>query len=592
MALDERLHREMEHAARPADPSGVYEHLIRRRERRRLRLRIEQGALAVFVVIATAGGVYALSRVFVQGRAGPAAGAEGVIMFSGRAPGSPFGLLTIDVATGELGGIPGSDVGQPETAAWSPDGAKIAFARKGERGLFVMNADGSGLRLLSDLRATDPVWSPDGSRIAFTAKGDTDDAIYIVDADGVTTTWIARGGWPSWSPDGSELVYTDRGVLMVQGADPDADPRPLGVGMGSRPDWSPDGSKIVFVADAGLIVASADGSGVTHVRSEPGSYLDPIWSPDGSTIAFAYRAPIEDCPTDRCSRYGVWVMNADGSGARRLTALATDEGSESGPSPDWYPLGGSAPSVVPIDRSPTPEPSPVETPSVGGGRDVGLGFPVCNVSTIEAPFVSPDANATVYVATKKGDVGGCPAPENADNVVAIDLDGDGRVETAYGPIACMFECRPFSAPDLDGDGTAELLVLQQGGAVVGLDLYDVVARGSDVTIEPVTIAPPGDPAGGFEAGTQALLWLGGDEFELYTLTCGDLPAPEGPGLVATAAEARPHDSPDGEWHAHAVTLALRDGSVQVVEVSDFVEPIDGTPTFGSGEDLCGSNLGP
>ena len=64
MALDERLRRELEQAGRPADPSGVYETLIRRRERRRISHRVQTAALALVVTVGTIAGVIGLSRLF------------------------------------------------------------------------------------------------------------------------------------------------------------------------------------------------------------------------------------------------------------------------------------------------------------------------------------------------------------------------------------------------------------------------------------------------------------------------------------------------------------------------------------------------
>jgi hypothetical protein len=236
------------------------------------------------------------------------------------------------------------------------------------------------------------------------------------------------------------------------------------------------------------------------------------------------------------------------------------------------------------------------SPSADASRDIGLGFPVCNVSSIKGRFGSPNANATLFVATKARDLGGCPQPEEAFNVIALDVDRDGLADTSYGPIECMLECRAFSAPDIDRDGTDELLVVQSGGSVVGLRLYDFTRSDTAPSIDPVTVAEPGDPDGGFEPGEQPTLFLGGDGFGLDALQCGDITAPDGPGIVATSAESLPHDSPDAEWHAHQTTLVLGDdGLLHVVDVRDFTEPVTDDPngpSFLSGETLCGSNLGP
>lgn len=60
--------------------------------------------------------------------------------------------------------------------SWSPDGKRVLFSsnRTGVMIVYVVNADGSGLRALTDGMATSEdaraVWSPDGSRIAFTRR--------------------------------------------------------------------------------------------------------------------------------------------------------------------------------------------------------------------------------------------------------------------------------------------------------------------------------------------------------------------------------------------------------------------------------------
>ena len=51
---------------------------------------------------------------------------------------------------------------------WSPDGQQIAFSsdRDGKLNIYVMAADGSNVKQLTDLKfASRPKWSPDGRQI-------------------------------------------------------------------------------------------------------------------------------------------------------------------------------------------------------------------------------------------------------------------------------------------------------------------------------------------------------------------------------------------------------------------------------------------
>jgi Tol biopolymer transport system component len=98
---------------------------------------------------------------------------------------------------------------------WSPDGSMIAFAsaRTGDRQLFIMNADGSNVRQVTNLdhmggRST---WSPDGTRLAFYAGPFEGHEIYAVNADGTGLVQLTHGGdnlGPSWSPDGNWIAFT------------------------------------------------------------------------------------------------------------------------------------------------------------------------------------------------------------------------------------------------------------------------------------------------------------------------------------------------------------------------------------------------
>ena len=90
----------------------------------------------------------------------------------------------------------------------SPDGHKIAFTsdRDGNIEIYVMNADGGGLRRLTDNPGTDeyPTWSPDGQWIAFHSDRDGDFDIYIMRPNGSDVRQLTDNEdsdmQPSWSP--------------------------------------------------------------------------------------------------------------------------------------------------------------------------------------------------------------------------------------------------------------------------------------------------------------------------------------------------------------------------------------------------------
>ncbi|MFQ3535516.1 MAG: protein kinase [Aggregatilineales bacterium] len=119
---------------------------------------------------------------------------------------SPRGLYFIDVETGALTYF--SAAGQDaEDPAWSPDGSRIAFQSKrdGNLEIYVINADGTGLRRLTNHPAADgrPAWSPDGQWLAFESDRDGKLDIYIMRADGSDVRRVTSGpgknGWPSWA---------------------------------------------------------------------------------------------------------------------------------------------------------------------------------------------------------------------------------------------------------------------------------------------------------------------------------------------------------------------------------------------------------
>ncbi len=98
--------------------------------------------------------------------------------------------------------------------------------------------------------------------------------------------------------------------------------------------WSPDGQKIAFNRDhhrkfvpgayspadsnIEIYVINADGSGERRLTRNPGNDFGSTWSPDGRRIAFGRGAGGHS--------EQIYVMNADGSGQRRLTQIPANNG--------------------------------------------------------------------------------------------------------------------------------------------------------------------------------------------------------------------------------------------------------------------------
>jgi TolB protein len=247
------------------------------------------------------------------------------IVFAARGDG-PGDLYVINADGSGLRQLTHSAYPGPNYAArqpaWSPDGRTIAFGY-GYQGISLIDPDGTNLRpLVRDLSFA-ASWSPRGRKIAFAAGGELNGlSIYVVDPQGKHRQLVARRpnssysyNGPAWSPDGERMAFT-------VGPAPDTGNTETSLGVVSRyrgkvthyarghypvdSDWSPDGRRIVFSDWRSREPTIA----VLTLKNRTVRALTrgwhPRWSPDGSKIAFARGGQI-------------WVMRADGSDAHPVT---------------------------------------------------------------------------------------------------------------------------------------------------------------------------------------------------------------------------------------------------------------------------------
>ena len=238
-------------------------------------------------------------------------------------------------------------LGKGANAVWSPDGTRLAYLAEGEpKGtqIFVryMDAEGATSQVTrTEQSPADIKWSPDGRRIGFsmfvpaprTWKIDMPEApkgahwtpapryetslhfkqdrvgfmeagnrhLFVVPADGGTPRQITQGNWS-------------------------VGPRFDGLDGAAQWDWMPDGRTMVFTAFAdstadlnyvrsNIYAVDVASGQLRRLTTTDGSWSSPVVSRDGSKIAYTGYTQV----TDSYHASDLYMMNADGSGARGMT---------------------------------------------------------------------------------------------------------------------------------------------------------------------------------------------------------------------------------------------------------------------------------
>jgi len=157
--------------------------------------------------------------------------------------------------------------GYDAEGSFSADGKQIVFCskRSGHLELYIMSADGSGVRKLTNAPNCyngGPFFSPDGNRVIFRSDRKEKDRLqlYVINADGSgeraltdDDKWVFWA--PYWNKDGKHIIYTaaDHGDPMV------------------RPNYD-------------LFWMNVDTGKKTRLTFSPGQDVLPVFSPDGKKV--------------------------------------------------------------------------------------------------------------------------------------------------------------------------------------------------------------------------------------------------------------------------------------------------------------------
>lgn len=236
---------------------------------------------------------------------------------------------------------------------------KIALvpSRSGQQGIFVMNSDTTGGKLLTpdaSAQLLPSSWSPDGGKIAFFASRQTDldilskysiprhHLLYEMDSTGNNQKRLFD--FPvsafKWSPDGQKLLYVSAyedpqhedpairrdakmpmSAIYILDMQTGNQRRLTSFGRHCSGSWSPDGSSLALSfgteKNSNIIISSPDGRNARRLTDSQSINLRPEWSPDGQSLAFVSISS----PEEAADPPGAYIIDSAGTDMRRVSDM-------------------------------------------------------------------------------------------------------------------------------------------------------------------------------------------------------------------------------------------------------------------------------
>lgn len=220
--------------------------------------------------------------------------------------------------------------------------AGLAIAYRSKTGfnnsqIFKVNNDGSNPVQISHFTggSNGGRWGPN-ARLVFSSRGDDQKGpnVYSMRSDGTDLTRLTNGPSPdlspSYSPDAKKIVFASGRMGVLNICIMNADGTQVLVltntdAVNDAPSFSPDGKKIAFFSQRDghpqIYIMNADGSAQTNISNSASSDLNPQYSPNSNEIVFS---------SSRTGRSQLYIMKDDGSNVRRITNNNNND-----TEPDW-----------------------------------------------------------------------------------------------------------------------------------------------------------------------------------------------------------------------------------------------------------------